>query len=194
MIAVVAALWMMFAPPPATPASTPPPDVVQTQPAAQPYTTGQAASPPPTAQPDTQGEEPQTAPQPDILGQGAYAQQAWEARLHAAYDNAEARQGPLDGRWKITGPDGDELFVLIFSDPEGGNLVGAWRDLRRSGGADGSGYLSSGGRTADGIDVRFVEPDQSSETVMQLRPTADGRWGGELTESGAVRSVVMTRF
>ena len=202
--AVFAAVWLMLAPPPTTPAAAP--DVVQTQP--QPA--GQTLAPPapptpaptteqpspaaPTLQPDSQSEEPQAVQTPDSLGEGAAAQEAWEQRLHAAYDNAEARQGPLDGRWKINGQDGDELFVLVLSDPESGNLVGAWRDLRRGGGADGSGYLSMIERTADGIYVRFTEPEQGVDTVIQLRPTADGGWGGELTESGAVRSVVMKRF
>jgi len=186
--AVFAAVWLMLAPPPATPAAAP--DVVQTQP--QPAEQPSPAAP--TLQPDSQSEEPQAVQTPDSLGEGAAAQEAWEQRLHAAYDNAEARQGPLDGRWKINGQDGDELFVLVLSDPESGNLVGAWRDLRRGGGADGSGYLSMIERTADGIYVRFTEPEQGVDTVIQLRPTADGGWGGELTESGAVRSVVMKRF
>ena len=198
--AVFAAIWLMLAPPPATP------DVVQTQP--QPAGQASPAQAPPTPaptpdqpspapmppQPDGQTEEPQAVQAPDSLGEGAAAQEAWEQRLHAAYDNAEARQGPLDGRWKINGQDGDELFVLVLSDPEAGNLVGAWRDLRRGGGADGSGYLSMIERTADGIYVRFIEPGQGVDTVIELRLTADGSWGGELTESGAVRSVVMKRF
>jgi len=49
-------------------------------------------------------------------------------------------------------------------------------------------------RTADGIYVRFTEPGQGVDTVIQLHPAADGGWGGELTEAGAVRSVVMKRF
>jgi len=187
MTAALAAAAMLLAqataPPPASP--TPNPDVVQTQP----------ASPSPAPTPESTGEEPQTGPAPaDVQGQGAEAQEAWEARLHAAYDNAEARQGPLDGRWRLAGVGGDELFVFVLSDTGAPDLVGAWRDVRRGGGSDGSGYLSITGRTADGIAIRFTEPGASAETIIQLRPTADGSWGGEMTESGAVRSVAMSRF
>jgi len=184
---VLAAIAILIAQTPA-----PAPDVVQTQPATPPQS--QPPSPPPPAT-ENPPEEPQTYPAPpDVQGQGAEAQQAWDARLHAAYDNAEARQGPLDGRWRLTGADGDELFVFVLSDTGAPNLVGAWRDLRRGGGADGSGYLNIAGRTADGIGLRFTEPGANAETVIDLRPTADGRWGGEMNESGAVRSVIMTRF
>lgn len=86
------------------------------------------------------------------------------------------------------------MFFFVLSDIGAPNLVGAWRDLRRGGGAEGSGYLNIAGRTADGIGLRFTEPGANAETVIDLRPTADGRWGGEMNEAGAVRSVVMTRF
>ena len=201
--AVLTAGWLVFAQVQAAPAS----DVVQTvpAPAAAPQSSPapqqpapvpvQPPQPPPApTQPDTQAEEPQTAPAPDVIGEGAYAQQAWEARLHAAYEDAEARQGPLDGSWRLTGADGDVLFEFVLSDPGVSSVTGAWRDLRRGGGADGSGFVSAVYRTADGVDVRFTETGQGSQTVLQVRPTADGRWGGELTEAGAVRSVIMTRF
>ncbi len=208
--AVLIAGWMLLvqtegqiqgqaAPPP------PAPDVVQTapQPAAHPAAptpapaTQQPDTPPPapvqSAPPDNQSEEPQTSTSPDNLGQGAMAQQAWETRLRAAYEAAEARQGPLDGSWRLSGADGDVLFEFVLSDPGGYNMAGAWRDVRRGGGADGSGFMGAVYRTADGVVVRFTEAGQSNETVLQLRLTADGRWGGELTEGGAVRSVVLSR-
>ena len=172
---------------PSQPVQAPP---VPSKPGPQP----QSPTSPPPEQPEAQTDEPQTTPAPDVVGEGAYAQQAWEARLHAAYEDAEARQGPLDGGWRITGAEGDLLFELVLSDPGTSNITGAWRDLRRGGGADGSGIVATVFHTSDGVDVRFTEPGQASETVLQLRPTADGRWGGELTESAGVRSVIMTRF
>ncbi len=189
--AVLIAGWLLLgqtmgqaAPPP------PAPDVVQTtQPAGQP-----PAPAPAQSAPDNQAEEPQTGAVPDNLGQGEMAQQAWEARLRAAYEAAEARQGPLDGDWRLTSTDGDVLFEFVLSDPGAPSVTGAWRDVRRGGGAEGSGFVGAVYRTADGIDVRFTEPGQPNETVLQLRPTADGRWGGEMNENGAVVSVVMTRF
>lgn len=197
MTAILAAVFLMLTAPPAAPvgvAAAPPP--AAPAPPAQPLPSPSSAQPPPAtqpAQPSGQTEEPQGAEPPDALGQGKQAQQLWEARVHAAYDDAEARQGPLDGRWRLAGADGDPLFVMVFSDPGGGAIVGAWRDMRRPAGAQGSGFLTAGSRTADGVDVRFTEPGQS-ETVLQLKPTADGRWGGELNELGAVRSVVLSRF
>jgi hypothetical protein len=200
MSAVLAAVWLLLTAPPAAPEVVPtaPPPATQAPPAPASSPAGQPAPPTspstPAAQPDSQTEEPSGALPPDPLGQGKQAQQLWEARLHAAYDDAEARQGPLDGRWQLTGADGDPLFVMVISDPGGANLAGAWRDLRRGSGAQGSGFLTIGARTSDGVDIRFTEPGQSAETVLQLRPTADGRWGGELTESGSVGSVVLSRF
>jgi hypothetical protein len=73
-------------------------------------------------------------------------------------------------------------------------VAATWRDLRRGGGADGSGFLTMAGRTSDGVYIRFTEPGQSRDTVLLLRPTADGRWGGDLTESTDQHAVVMTRF
>ena len=210
--AILIAGWILLAQvqgqaAPSSPATSPPPtsDVVQTapQPAGQPSAPASVTQQPETTPPapapvqstsDGQTEEPQTSTVPDNLGQGAMAQQAWEARLHAAYEAAEARQGPLDGSWRLTGADGDVLFEFVLSDPGASNMTGAWRDLRRGGGADGSGFVSAVYRTADGGGVRLTESSGGAETVLQLRPTADGRWGGELTENGAVRSVVMTRF
>jgi hypothetical protein len=194
MNALLAAAVLMLTAPPAAPEVVPTAPPVTTP--ASPATSQPAPTPPSsTAQPapPDSTEEPQGAQPPDALGQGKEAQQLWEARLHAAYDNAEARQGPLDGRWQLTGADGDPLFVLVFSDPGGGAIVGAWRDMRRPTGADGSGFLTAGDRTADGVDIRFTETGQS-ESVLQLKPSADGRWGGELTESGVVKSVVLSRF
>ncbi len=127
--AVLAALWLMLAPPPApvlAPSPAPSQDVIQTQPSpagAPPAVQPAPTDPPPRPARESAPEEPQTPSPPDVQGQGAQAQQAWEQRLHAAYDTAEARQGPLDGRWKLTGPNGDALFVMVFSDPGGGNLA-----------------------------------------------------------------------
>jgi hypothetical protein len=196
--AALAAIWLMLTTPPAAPdvvptAPPPAPTPQATAPASPPADQPPPATTPPTGQPASQTEEPQGAQPVDSLGQGKQAQQLWEARVHAAYDGAEARQGPLDGRWQLTGADGDPLFVLVFSDPGGDTIVGAWRDMRRTPRAQDSGFLTGGARTSDGVDIRFTEPGQG-ETVLQLKPTADGRWGGELTESGAVRSVVLTRF
>jgi hypothetical protein len=200
MSAVLAAVFLMITAPPAAPEVVPtaPPVTTQAQPASpQPTPAAQPSPQPapataPPSQSDTT-EEPSAPQPPDPLGQGKQAQQLWEARLHAAYDDAEARQGPLDGRWQLTGADGDPLFVLVLSDPGGANIVGAWRDMRRTPRDQDSGFLTGGARTADGADIRFTEPGQG-ETVLQLRPAADGRWGGEMTDSGAVHSVVLSRF
>jgi hypothetical protein len=194
MSAALAAIVLLLTAPPTAPEAAPTaqPVTSQGQPAAQqPAPAPQPPTSPPS-QPDTT-EEPQGVQPPDSLGQGKQAQQLWEARLHAAYDDAEARQGPLDGRWQLTGADGDPLFVLVLSDPGGGGIVGAWRDMRRTPRDQDSGFLTAGDRTPEGVDIRFTEPGQP-ETVLQLRPTADGRWGGEMTESGAVNSVVLSRF
>jgi len=201
MNAVLAAVWLMLTAPPAAQEVVPtaPPPLTQTPAApAQPAPSSPPAAQPPPAtqppgQPDSQTEETPGAQVPDTLGQGKQAQQLWEARVHAAYDDAQARQGPLDGRWQLTGADGDPLFVLVFSDPGGDAIVGAWRDMRRTPRTQDSGVLTGGARTSDGVDIRFTEPGEG-ETVLQLKPAADGRWGGEMTESGAVRSVVLSRF
>lgn len=125
--------------------------------------------------------------------------------MTAAYRDAEALQGPLDGLWRVRDGAGRLLFVLALSDPgeppaplasDPGHphVEGAWRDPARSRAPDGSGLVSSVRRRADGsLEIRMASPDGQSETLA-MRAARDGRWHGSLTVAGARRAVVMSRF
>ena len=164
------------APPPA--GSTPPPSPTQPPPTA-------AETPPP----------PPPAPPPVDA----------DASIRAAYLNAENQQGPLDGRWRLTSPDGTSLFAFVIADtggapsphaalPSSPEIEGAWRDLRREGGVGTSGLLISVEHLADTVEIRFYEADPAAPTVVKLHDDASGVWSGELFEAGAKTPVIMKRF
>jgi hypothetical protein len=128
--------------------------------------------------------------------QGSYmpAEQVYEMRVKGSIVAAQGLQGPLDGGWKVSGPDGATLYALQIVDPAGGYgpLEGAWRDVRRPGAVGSTGLIETVERTGDAIIVRFnARPNQSS--VLSLSPTAATRWTGTLHEAGASRMVIAER-
>jgi hypothetical protein len=111
-----------------------------------------------------------------------------------AYIAAQTRQGALDGTWRIDEVGGDFLYVLQISDAgSGADLEGAWRDPRRKGATDSSGFLSSIRRTDDGgLEIRFsagLFPER-----LVLKPAPGGGWTGDLIHDGPRRKVAMTRY
>jgi len=127
------------------------------------------------------------------------------ANINAAYANAESVQGPLDGRWRLVGADGTDLFAFVMADtggapssraatPDAPAIEGAWRDLRRPGALAASGFLQSVVHATDAVEIRFYEADPSAPTVVKLRADAAGAWSGDLVEAGSSRPVVMKRF
>ena len=100
-------------------------------------------------------------------------------------------QGPLDGSWSLkTG--GSELYDLQLVDTGSGKLEGAWRDPRRRGATDASGFIDTISRIGGQLTIRFT-PRPGAEPIVITLTSASGGWSGELTERGERRPVTMRR-
>lgn len=110
--------------------------------------------------------------------------EAYNSRLRSSAAAARSFQGPLDGSWSLSAG-GRELYVLQLADRDG-VIEGAWRDPRRPGALEGSGYLD----VADRRDGSLVLSFTGSFAVLRL---VDGRWTGDLTESGRTEKVTLIR-
>lgn len=125
----------------------------------------------------------ETGKNPD--GPPSAADTAYDNRIRASMASATGFQGPMYGGWTLAAGD-RELFVLQFSD-RGGVVDGAWRDLRRPGALDASGFIDQAERAGDLLTVRFA-----GGAVASLR-LSEGRWSGELTQGGATQAVTLRR-
>lgn len=170
------------APPPApyVPAPTPAPVV----PYAPPY-----VPPPPRPQLtepvhiDEVGKTPDAPPTP--------VDRSYEQRLRASSASAQGLQGPLDGAWTLRAS-GNELYSLLLVD-NGSALEGAWRDPRRRGAVDSSGFLNDIQRAGSGVTLNFYSAPGAGLTTVTLTPTPDGSWTGEIEENGRRRNVTLRR-
>jgi len=165
-------------------------------------------SPPPPAPPPASSPPSATAEPPSIdsiLEQEPLTEDARQAAVRGAFDAAQARRGSLDGRWRLSGGGGEVLYIFQFTDPGQTPdprsttpsvpvIEGAWRDPRRAGSADGSGFLASVQREGAALTVRFPDPDSAHFRSVTLHARASGDWAGQLEGAGAPQSVVMTRF
>lgn len=123
------------------------------------------------------GKSPDAPPTP--------AEAAYDSRLRSSAASVQGFLGPLDGGWTLASG-GRPLYALELADRNGA-VEGAWRDLRRSGALDASGFFEIVERTGGGLTFRFAEG-----TVAVLRPEG-GRWAGQLTEGGHSEAVSLTR-
>eukprot|EP01035_Chromulina_nebulosa_P006319 gene6319-8535_t len=74
---------------------------------------------------------------------------AYDSRLRSSMASARAFQGPMDGSWALfAGP--RELYRLQLAD-QNGVVEGAWRDPRRPGALEASGYVDQVERTPGGL-------------------------------------------
>jgi hypothetical protein len=153
---------------------------------------------PPTS--DASG-APAPPPVDSQLEQPQMSEAERQAAVQGAYAAAEARRGPLDGRWRLTASDGRALYIFQLSDPgqvpdpRSGDpsapvIEGAWRDPARPSAAGGSGFLSHVRRDGGSLSVRFVDRDPARPMVVTLRQQRDGVWAGVLRG----RRVTMSRF
>lgn len=130
----------------------------------------------------------------DRLGSGLNAEErSYEARMRASYESAQGLQGPLDGSWALVTSAGVELYALRFVDRGSGELEGAWRDTRRPGALDGSGFLDDVDRQGTQVTLRFSPRRGAPPSVATLSATGDGAWSGQLIEDSVPRSVVLRR-
>lgn len=112
----------------------------------------------------------------------AYDQGVAQARI-----DADARSGPLDGRWRVTSSDGKPLLSLALTDLGGGRMIeGAWRRLDLPAGTDQGGPAGPAFKSGD----IAVIPLSGGE--LRLQPAANG-WTGDLIEKGRARPVTVSR-
>jgi hypothetical protein len=116
----------------------------------------------------------------------------YEARLRASFSSAQGLQGPLDGAWTLRGAQGGALYTLLLVD-NGMALEGAWRDPRRRGATDASGFLNDIQRIASGVVITFYPAPGAGLATLTLSPAASGAWSGELEERGRRQQVSLKR-
>lgn len=174
--------------PPSPTYARPPADYAPVTPPPAPYAPPYVPPPPrpQIAEPvhiDEVGKTPDAPPSP--------VDRNYEMRLRASSASAQGLQGPLDGAW-ILRASGNELYSLLLVD-NGLALEGAWRDPRRRGATDSSGFLNDIQRTGAGISLNFHSAPGAGLTTVTLAPTADGSWTGEIDENGRRRNVTLRR-
>lgn len=113
------------------------------------------------------------------------AELAYEQGVAQAQINADALSGPLDGRWRVTDPQGRALLSLALNDRGRDQPAqGAWRTLageRAAGVAEG--VASGDGETVLNLGDRGR---------LVLSRTADG-WSGVLEQDGRRTAVTLGR-
>lgn len=121
------------------------------------------------------------------------AELGYETRLRSSFASAQGLQGPLDGAWMLRGAGGQPLYSLLFVDKGLGQLEGAWRDPRRRGATDSSGFLAGVQRMGAQLSASFYPLPGAPAATITLNPSADGAWSGELDEGGRRTSVTLKR-
>lgn len=120
-------------------------------------------------------------------------EQNYENRLRASFASAQGLQGPMDGGWTLSGRDGRALYALLLVDKNQASLEGAWRDTRRPGVADASGFFSDIQRIGGQINATFYPRPGGGAAVLSLTAAANGQWTGELDEGGRRIPVTLKR-
>jgi hypothetical protein len=126
---------------------------------------------------DEVGKSPDGPPTP--------ADQAYDARLRSSAAMVRSFQGPMEGGWTLSAG-GRDVYALQLID-RGGWVDGAWRDLRRPGARDASGFIE--GVRPSGGSVTF---HLAAGAIAVLR-ASQGRWTGQLTEGGRTEAVTLVR-
>lgn len=125
----------------------------------------------------------ETGKAPD--GPASPADQAYDSRLRSSAAAVRGYQGPMEGAWTLSAG-GREVYALQLVD-RNGYVEGAWRDLRRTGALEGSGFIDEIERAGGDVTFRFA-----AGTVAVLH-AAEGRWTGRLTEAGHTETVTLSR-
>jgi hypothetical protein len=87
---------------------------------------------------------------------------------------------------------GGVLYTLQFADPGGGQVEGAWHDMKMSGRGS-TGFIDTVERDNADTVVRVKTVASARASEVRVHPSADGAWVGEaITPTGKV-PVVMTR-
>jgi hypothetical protein len=110
---------------------------------------------------------------------------AYDDRLRASMAGVTSFQGPMDGGWTLRAGD-QELYVVQLFD-RNGVVDGAWRDPRRPGAIEASGFLDQAERRSDRLTLRLAG------RVANLKVDAEGRLSGDLTEGDRTVAVTLRR-
>ena len=112
--------------------------------------------------------------------------------MRASFNSAQGMQGPLDGAWSLRAG-GSDLYDLQLVDSGSGNLEGAWRDPRRRGATDASGFIDIITRVGGQLTIRITPRPGATPAIVMLSADVNGGWSGELNERGEHRSVTLRR-
>ena len=169
--------------PPRSSGYAPPPATIMLPPV------GYAARPHPTLTAPVNVDEDDKTPEAPLNS----LELGYESRLRSSFASAQGMQGPMDGAWTLRGSDGQQLYALQLVDKGGGGLEGAWRDPRRRGSTDASGFLADAQRVGGQITARFYPSPGAGGATLTLTPGGVGVWTGELSEGGARVPVTLRR-
>jgi len=190
------------APPPAAPAPEPAP--------AFPYSP--APAPPPAERPAVVSLPPAYAPPPPPVSRRPRltapvtvdeydktpeaplnaVELGYESRLRSSFASAQGMQGPMDGAWVLRTRSGETLYSFLLVDKGGGTLEGAWRDPRRRGSPDASGFLVEIQRVGSQVTASFYPRPGAGVATLMLNPVSGAEWSGDLLE-GRDRTAVTLR-
>lgn len=194
------------APPPAAPAPEPAPAAAP----AFPYSP--APAPPPAERPAVVSLPPAYAPPPPPVSRRPRltapvtvdeydktpeaplnaVELGYESRLRSSFASAQGMQGPMDGAWVLRTRSGETLYSFLLVDKGGGTLEGAWRDPRRRGSPDASGFLVDIQRVGSQVTASFYPRPGAGVATLMLNPVSGAEWSGDLLE-GRDRTAVTLR-
>ncbi len=119
---------------------------------------------------------------------------SYESRVLGAFRVTQGVQGPLDGRWHVSGSDGVAIYTLQLTDPGGGEqrIEGAFRNLK-SGGVGSSGFIDTVRRDGDAVIFSFKEGIRDTPVELRLREEPNGVWVGEAQSGGIAQGVIANR-
>ena len=198
------------APPTAAPAPEPAPAPAPTAAPAFPYSP--APAPPPAERPAVVSLPPAYAPPPPPASRRPLltapvtvdeydktpeaplnaVELGYESRLRSSFASAQGMQGPMDGAWVLRTRSGETLYSFLLVDKGGGTLEGAWRDPRRRGSPDASGFLVDIQRVGSQVTASFYPRPGAGVATLMLNPVSGGEWSGDLLE-GRDRTAVTLR-
>ncbi len=120
------------------------------------------------------------------------AEVVYQQGVTSAALRANSIMGPLDGRWRVTTPDGAPVLELLMMDRGDGALVeGAWREPTAPDAALTSrrlGALSLVVRSGETLTIEVDDPDGPGRLSLER----DGaHWRGTLQRNDATTPVVM---
>lgn len=120
------------------------------------------------------------------------AEVVYQQGVTSAALRANALMGPLDGRWRVTSPDGSPVLELLLMDRGDGALVeGAWREPQAPDAAMTSrrlGALSLVMRAGETLTIEVDDPDGAARLSLEQE---GAQWRGTLERGGTATPVVM---